>query len=219
MTNLPTKAERYDTLAALYADERFTNGHSDIVTRRFIEAVYWAYWTTGGSSWSAIGAALGMNPREADYHWGHVLREDAPRWEPSSFKTGCVHVLESGPRRGEKCGKSGLLRGRITCPETGQWEEPQWCSKHREPGRVALFREGQRDKSLDPEPHPNRGGLLPCYLNPKRRRWADFYREASFGGRWREPRIGVCADDWPTLEKVHLVVRRPKLTLILGDAS
>lgn len=214
---LPSRAERYDRLAEIRADERFIDGHSTTTVRDFIEAVYWAQWQQQGRGWRPIAAAMGCrsSPR---YYWQNLLREDLPRWEPPTSTTGCVHVLERGARAGSPCGKPPILTGKVTDPETGQWQPLGWCGKHREPGRAVLFREGQRDSSGDPIPHPNRGGLLPCYLNLSRAgTWVQQYESVHPG--WVPPALGVCADDWPALAKVHPVTRRPKLTLIVGDAS
>ena len=77
------RAERYDRLAALRTDERFTNGHSNVEVREFIEAVYWSQWTTGGSGWGSVRAHLGW--KHADSQWRMLLRDDLPRWEPHGW--------------------------------------------------------------------------------------------------------------------------------------
>ena len=216
------RAERYDRLAALRTDERFTHGHSNVEVREFIEAVYWSQWTTGRSGWAAIKAHLGW--KHIDSHWRMMLRDDLPRWEPHGWLDrldthGCEYVMTRGRRAGEPCGKYASLRFRITNPETGEWRSSAWCGQHRRDGDALFQHENARpDRGSEPTPHPNRGGILPCYLSLRDTSWEDKYREAA-GPGWEPPEVGVCADDWPTLTKVYLVVPRPKLTLILGDVS
>ena len=68
---IPTKAERYDRLAALREDERFINGHSTPETRDFIEALYWAEWLHPDSKdWVQVEPALGLGEDHdrADVH-------------------------------------------------------------------------------------------------------------------------------------------------------
>ena len=214
---MPKRAERYDRLAALRTDERFTNGHSDMAVREFIEAVYWSQWTTGDSGWAAIKTHLGR--RHIASHWRMLLRADLPRWEPFGGQPSCEHILTGGPRKGEECGKPRHLGFRITNPDNGEWRTSSWCSKHHDEGRSAQWREQHRaGRDNDPAPNPNRGGVLPCYLDLSNGgSWVDKYRAVQPG--WEPPKVGVCADAWPELAKVHPVTRRPKLALIVGDVS
>lgn len=218
---MPKRAERYDRLAALYADERFTNGHSTPSARQFIGAVYWSKWLTGHSRWSTIQAHMGWRG-PAGAAWRMLLCDDLPRFTSDGWphpQPLCEHVLTGGPRKGDSCGKPAKLRFRITDPTSGEWRTSGWCSKHYDEGLTVEWRENHRpDRDAAPTPHPNRGGVLPCYLTlSKGASWEDAYRWAS--PSWVPPEVGVCADDWPTLAKVRPVTRRPKLTLILGDIS
>ena len=217
--SLPSRAKRYDVLARLWSDDRFTNGHSDVEVRDFIERVYWYAWTR------QKGPAL---DNQAYYrylfdgnrrNWLRLLSFDRPRYEPNDpgFDGAvCEFVLTRGPRVGEPCGKRQTLRFRVTDPATGEWRWSMWCSQHREPGRAAQWHESHREgREHDPTPHPNRGGILPCYLDLSNgKKWETAYKEAH--RTWEPPAVGVCADGWDVLKKVHLVVRRPKLTLIVG---
>lgn len=219
---MPKRAGRYDRLAALRTDERFTNGHSDMAVREFIEAVYWSQWTTDRSGWAAVKAHLGW--RHTGSRWRMLLHADLPRWEPDGWLDrldthGCEYVMTRGRRAGEPCGKSASLRFRVTDPETGEWRSSAWCGQHRREGDAMYQHENARpDRGSEPTPHPNRGGVLPCYLSLRDTSWEDKYREAA-GPDWEPPKVGVCADAWPELAKVHPVTRRPKLTLIVGDVS
>ena len=220
--SLLEKAARYNEVEALYRDERFTNGHGRAVTRRFIEAVRWSTWIHGDQAWGHImgffdARDLGVNGR--GFWWSEIVRGDLPRWEPDGFPNvqgGCEHVLQAGPRQGGRCGKHPMFTGRVTDPETGHWRMSGWCSVHREPGRVVLYRESRRDKAHDPEPTPNRGGLLPCYLVLVEKTWEEEYRAVSHGS-WTLPTAGVCADDWP--DAPLTTVPRPRLTLVKGGLA
>lgn len=214
---MPERAARYDQIEAVLADERFTNGQGSVAVRDYIIAVLWAYWTVPeGDRRTAIVRHLGLGGH-ADMRWRSLLRDDTPRFEPPP-SPGCEHVLAGGPRKGERCGKRQALTFKVTDPETGEWRRSEWCAQHREPGRAAQWRESHRDKTSDATPHPNRGGLLPCYLTPDGSGWEERYRKVSPG--WEPPAVGICADDWPILTRTMPVTRpRPRLTLVMGDLA
>lgn len=218
--SMPSRASRYDRLAALYGDERFLRDDKTRRVRAFLEAVHW---------WSWERDDLGIPKRERggvpnEYlvarvpslrTWRDAFRDDAPRYMPPP-SIGCEHVLQSGPRAGQPCGRSAALSHRLTDPDTGEWRLAEWCAKHHELGRVAAWHEAHREgREGDPEPLPNYGGLIPCYLKSVRKiSWEDMYRRLV--PSWEPPKVGVCADDWAVLGRVHAPTRRPKLTLIIG---
>ena len=216
--SIKKRADRYDILEHLYSDDRFDTLDARFV-RSFIEAAFWVRWLHEKPLWRDVWRHMGRPSSHAN--WRAVVRADVPRWEPSG-EWSCEHILGAGPRRGEACGKNPRLSFRVTDPETGQWRFSGWCTKHVAEGQGVQWRESRRDKTNDPTPAPNRGGLLPCYMkSPDREHqdWEDVYRSVESG--FVKPAVGVCADGWPIMRRVHgeFEIRKPQLTLILGGSA
>lgn len=207
--SIPTRAQRFDMLAQLYDDERFTNGHSKPMVRNFIEAVHWAQWKANNSTWDTLLPILGWD--DGPGRWRELLWEDLPRWEPESYvlRRGCEQLLTRGPRQGQRCGQHPHNMFTVVDPTTGQPRASLWCRQHHDQGKAFLRTATQ---PVDP-PHPNRGGLLPCYLSADGQDWAQAYSQNA-PPTWEPPSVGVCADDWPWSQPT---TQRPKLTLIFGD--
>ena len=117
-------------------------------------------------------------------------------------------------RRSGLCGKRSSTRFRVTDPATGQWRMAGVCSRHDVFGReLRIAEKALRQAGGIPEPLPNTGGLLPCYLNWK---WPEMYAQASPG--WKPPRVGICADDWPVMARVT-EMEPPALALLEGGGE
>lgn len=146
------------------------------------------------------------------FRFWELVRSDLPRYEPESLHGdgGCRGWL---PRARRRCGKGATTAFRVTSPVDGTWELAGYCSAHRGEAEAAQAAERRRRQAGLPEPLPNRGGLLPCYLPWD---WEKNYRKAS--GSWEPPAVGIRADDWPTLAKVAKATAPapPKLTVMAG---
>ena len=186
---LPTRAERYDAIDRVYNDERFYNGHSTLHIRDFIIYTYQFYWSGRNTQdeWKAWTTPR-MGWHTYDYGWRRISREDAPRYfAPPNHR--CDHIMVSGKRPGERCGRNGNLVFTITDPATGVWRWSEWCSKHVAEGRTVKWREDRKISAANPPvPHPNVGGILPCYLALRDDRpWDEFYEWAS--PKWKRPAV------------------------------
>jgi hypothetical protein len=116
--------------------------------------------------------------------------------------------------RRETCGKAGNRSVNVPNPVDGTWRINWYCSAHRELREQVIAEQRALTQAGGiPEPLPNRGGLLPCYL---RWNWPDLYAAASPG--WKPPAVGIRADDWPTLAKVA-VLAPPEFTLVVGGET
>lgn len=221
----------FDRLDRLHSDERFTNGHSDLSVRGFIETWWWCRWeaTTHAEAWSRLstpgvlsrtyGRGGTSDKASVDYAIRSVYREDAPRWEPDSLDSwagGCEHILISGRRAGERCDRSSSISQRINHPD-GIWRIGKWCNAHRNENRAAARASQALTVDTLPEPTPNRGGLLPAYISATN--WPDLYTAHRHG--WKPPAVGINADDWPVMERVlaHVEPERPALRLIPGGIA
>lgn len=210
-------------LARVMADERFDDGrHKGYELRSFIVAYRWARFEGGDHEtiWARTKVLAGLTAH-GDNLTGHRLKElyraDAPRYEPASMtdwrQHRCTVPMMRGPRTGEPCGKRPDLTGRITDPDTGEWEIRGWCSRHRDIGERVLRYERTVPKR---EPYPNVGGLLPCYIRASN--WPDIYAAASYG--WKPPSVGIEADDWPVMRRVVAnAVLQPKFTALDGGGE
>jgi hypothetical protein len=84
-----------------------------------------------------------------------------------------------------------------------------YCHRlHAEQARIMYARE--RSLTNVPEPMPNSGGLLPCYIRANN--WPDVYVWAD--ASWTPPYVGICADDWPVMAKVA----KPPMTKVTLSA-
>jgi len=141
-----------------------------------------------------------------------LIRSDLPRYEPASIhrRNGCAAWL---PKARRTCGRGTRTGFRVTNPVDGTWEPVGYCSRHHEQSDAAWLAEQCRQQAGLPEPLPNRGGLLPCYLPWD---WMKNYRKAS--GNWTPPAVGIRADDWPVLAKVEAAdPNPPRLSVLTGD--
>lgn len=181
-------------LERLWTDERFTNGHSTTDVREFIEAILWALALDGDLWRDGMRARSGRGDTWSA--WAQrIYREDRPRWEPPSRKTWRCDVMLPIAKR--PCGRPGVS-GRVTDPNTGQWQIITRCTKHGRYSAAEFLREAALDRDKLPKPHPNRGGILPSYIRASN--WPDLYR--SVDSRWEPPAVGIVADDWPVMERV-----------------
>ncbi|HEX6359502.1 hypothetical protein [Actinophytocola sp.] len=220
--------QQYDDLCArLYTDPDLEPG-----TRELALAMAWAQLrdptrhTTNDSLMRRVGFLLG---RDRMGRWRHsqLFADDAPRYEPprAVHSGSCV-----GPRvrpyraRGAPpppaptgplvCGDRAQISVRERSPVTGQIVKVHWyCrrhAKHADTVREHLARAGE-----PPPPLPNKGGRLPRYFTPKG--LAKIY--ASVRPGWEPPIYGLCADDWPSDGLPVLVPKRPRLSLVVMEAS
>lgn len=222
--SLIEQSRRYNALEMIRTDPRFTNGHSTRAARDYIEAAFWAAWETAHlPHGEERNIAANRRIRAVLGRWDQLTsdslhRQDVPRYEPDTRRglIGCDHALASGPRRGESCGRSSSLTFRITDPSTGRWRLSGWCNSHKTAGWSAREEESVRDKSSDPVPAPNRGGVLPCYLKVRDGLdWVDVYRSVAFPG-WEPPKFGVVASEWPNTGEDW---PKPRLQLLTVDAD
>lgn len=206
----------HERVAAIYADPRFPDTDAGGETRALAVAMTWARYETRDID--DPGAYARTFTRHMGMTWEQVvrriIRDDAPRYEPPDdrWATPCPIVMRAGPRRGEPCGRRPNHSHRVTDPKTGQWTVGGWCSRHEDWARASYIAEQARMKAGGiPEPLPNRGGLLPCHVPLKG--WPDYYKAAMYS--WTPPRVGIRADDWPTLAKV-VEAEPPRLVLVAG---
>jgi hypothetical protein len=203
----------HDRLASVMADDRFT-----LPTRRgpdvrmFAVASIWALAERAPEPWERVSEILHM--RTWDDFWRYIAA-DAPRWEPEPWdhdgRCEAPMIRRDGP-----CGQRATLHltARVTSPQDGTWRIARYCKRHEDHARQAA----RADRLMVaagamPEPVPNTGGLLPCYLSWS---WPDQYARARPG--WKPPSYGVCADDWPVLAKVA-EMKPPELRALDGDGE
>lgn len=217
--SITQRAKAFDELERLWADARFASLHGPyagdlraVVTTFLLlqargERITWGDLhkrVTGGR----LGPALG--------YWARgILQSDLPRYAPPESRRGirCPVPKTRGRNAGQPCARSYATMSRVTNATTGEWELVGWCRDHELHHRAAAARE--RALTAVPEPLPNTGGLLPSYL--PRFDWREMYQKVD--ERWREPFVGIVADDWPVLAKTHTPpVGRPALTVV-PDAS
>lgn len=195
-------------LARVMADGRFSDGRrKGAELRAFIIAYHWARFEGGDQDdqWERTRELAGLTGNRDD---GWKLRQlygaDAPRFEPVGqepwHRPTCPVPMLAGPRTGEPCGKTGTLTFRRTDPVTGEWVNVGYCTRHKDIGDREYHRQRQQQAACPaPTPVPNTGGLLPCYIRATN--WPDIYTDACCG--WKPPPVGLAADDWPVLVKVH----------------
>jgi hypothetical protein len=213
------KLKLHTKLERIMADKRFEDGRSKgPELRALLIAYFWCQFdfSDRDARWQRTLELCGLtNERSGKPQLRELFRADAPRFEPwdrdAWRRIGCEMILIRGPRTGDKCGKNATCSFRVTEPDTGEWAIKGWCTNHSIEGdRVYRLERAQ----TFPEPLPNTGGLLPCYL--KASNWPDIYTAASYG--WKPPAIGIVADDWPTLRKVWVQLA-PQLTALDGDGE
>jgi hypothetical protein len=181
-----------DKLTKLWADDRFTEATR---VRDFINAwLITRYDLPHDEAFKETLRRLG----DRGHAWWGTVRDDAPRFDgmlgASKFRR-CPVPKTRGPYAGEPCGRSFARQTRVTNPATGEWTYQGWCRQHEQHWRTMAARE--RTLTNVPEPLPNRGGLLPCYIPASN--WPDVYVWAM--SHWKPPYVGICADDWPVMAK------------------
>lgn len=146
-----------------------------------------------------------------NFQFWELIRSDLPRYEPPAkpYGYGCEALL---PRAKRRCGRGTMVGFQVTNPVDGTWDLVGYCSRHRQEADAAHEAERRRRAAGLPEPLPNTGGLLPCYLPWD---WAKNYTKAD--SSWKPPPVGIRADDWPVLAKVEVAnPTPPKLRIVLG---
>jgi hypothetical protein len=196
-----------DLINRIHNDTRFA-----AELRTFAVTVVWVAHVDrrpAADRWQRVADLLGLN----NWRFWNLISTDAPRYEPASLhsRTGCAVPR---PRAGGPCGKSPQHTFRVTDPATGEWELAGFCSAHADYGdQVHRAEQELRAAGPLPEPMPNTGGLLPCYIHAS---WPDIYAQAR--GGWTPPRVGIRADDWPVMEQVA-AAEPPTFRLITGGGN
>lgn len=185
------------------ADLRF-NGLGRL--REFVVAALYLHYVTrrrkdiGG----AAARMLGMSTNE----YISTLAKDAPRYQPPW--EGDLLCPVPTPRK-PACHRRGTsISFRVTDPATGRWRMVGYCSRHSVQAQAEFQAERERVRAGLPEPVPNTGGLLMCYLLLKPKQIKRLYAQVSPG--WEPSGWGMCADDWP--QDAPGPVERPELTVV-----
>lgn len=186
----------HDVIARIYADDRFPPpGRFDGDLRMFAITITWVVGierTPKGERWKRVCEVMHLN----NFQFWEMIRSDLPRYEPESGSdTGRCEAPML--RREGVCGKSGNQSFTVTNPNDGTWRLVSYCTRHRDVANKVYAAERVRQEKGVPEPLPNRGGLLPCYINWD---WEANYRLAR--SSWEPPKVGIRADDWPVMAKV-----------------
>jgi hypothetical protein len=181
-------------LERLWADDRFDGPQRR--TRTFINTWLITRYSIPDHD-EAFKETLRRTGDDRQYGWWSLVRGDAPCYRAKEAnRYGCIIPKTRGINAGKPCGKSGTTF-RVTDPATGEWRMETYCrTLHADAGRIMYARE--RSLVNVPEPKPNHGGLLPCYI--KANNWPDLYVWAN--STWKPPYVGICADDWPVMAKV-----------------
>jgi hypothetical protein len=211
----------HERLDRLWSDDRFEQMRGGHDVRQLAEALIWASHRRVEDPGVWVARKLGHESWRSTMIL--VVAKDAPRYSPPDRPTygtagGCPVPKTRGPKKGEPCGRSPSTTQRRTDPATGQWEYAGYCREH-DAYSEALSRAEQilRQSGNVPEPAPNVGGLLPCHTWVSN--WPDLYARAAVA--WKPPKLGICADDWPTMAKVEqqATERRAKLAVVAAPAS
>lgn len=198
--------DTHELLSRAYADERLAGRAGPCVMRQFIVTVIWVcgWERPEGNRWARVAELVGF---PANLVWS-VFADDAPRYVPPRPDHGREPCEAPGIRK-PVCGRRSNQWFRVTNPADGTWRMAGYCDRHPAEARAAQAAERQlRASGTLPEPPPNTGGLLPCYV---RWDWEKWYRQAR--GNWMPPTAGICADDWIPAAAVKV----PRLSLIRGD--
>jgi len=219
--SLIQRAKAFDQIERLWADERFVamNGREADDLREFITVFLLQQARAGKITWRTLyeQATAGRYRAQIGYWQRSIIRADLPRYappEPRGYGRPCPVPKTRGKNAGQPCGRHYVVAHRVTDPETGEWQLTGWCRTHEAYSRAAIARE----KSLTnvPEPLPNTGGLLPSYL--PNYDWRLMYERAD--ERWKEPYVGIVADQWPVLAKTQTApVGKPALTSLDGGGD
>jgi hypothetical protein len=203
----------HNLIARIYKDDRFpaaTRLSGDL--RMFAITVTWVIGierSPKGDRMQRVADIMHLNNFQ---FWG-LIRSDLPRYEPP-------RISESGLceapmiRRDGLCEQNGTRSFHVTNPNDGTWRLVSFCTRHSDvASKVAMAERDRKAKGGLPEPLPNRGGLLPCYI---RWNWEKHYKQAR--SSWEPPKVGICANDWPVMAKVvdASSAPPPALKVILG---
>lgn len=203
-----------DMISRAYTDTRFDVDHNTRKVRTLAVTTLWMMYVERPPSaefWNRVRMIMGLT----SIGFKLLIAADAPRYEPPDLhtRTGC---LAPKARGGGVCGRSPQTTFQVTDPETGRWRLAGFCFRHRDYGDQVHRAERAVDASSIPEPVPNTGGLLPCYIGLRGGGWPDLYAWASSG--WKPPAVGIRADDWPVMEKV-VAAKPPALRVIIGGVE
>ncbi|MFI7691738.1 hypothetical protein ACIBQ6_21905 [Nonomuraea sp. NPDC049655] len=204
-----------DDISQAMKDPRFPPAtHRDGDLRMFAVTAIWVLGVERaprGRRIQRVCEVMGLDNRQ---FW-QLIRSDLPRYEPrrkSWDEGGCVVML---PRAKRPCGRAMASGFNVTNPVDGTWELTSYCLRHREEARAALAAEERRQQAGVPEPLPNTGGLLPCYLPWD---WMKNYTKAD--SSWKPPKVGIRADDWPVLARVEMAdPTPPRFKVVLGGVG
>jgi hypothetical protein len=203
--------DTHELIGRAYDDPRLTVQAGGCDLRSFVVTVTWVLgWERPeGNAWERVLDLTGM--QQPAMLW-YVFSDDAPRYEPprGDSRESC----EAPGVRKPACGRRGYLSFRVTNPVDGTWRMARYCARHEAEAQAARTAERVlRASGTLPEPRPNRGGLLPCYV---RWNWEERYAQARPG--WKPPAAGICADDWEQAAGPK-PPQPPRLSLIRGDGS
>jgi hypothetical protein len=188
----------HDLIARIYADDRFpppSRLGGDL--RMFAITITWVIGIERkpkGERVKRVAEVMHLN----NFQFWELIRSDLPRYEPPrSSESGLCEAPMI--RREGLCGQNGTRSFHVTNPHDGTWRLVSFCTRHGDvASKVAAAERDRKAKGGLPDPLPNRGGLLPCYI---RWNWPAHYEEAAIGD-WKPPKVGICADDWPVMAKV-----------------
>lgn len=202
------------SIARAYADDRFPSPRGLSCDLRMLTVTI--LWVVGiertpkGERWTRVCEAMHLD----NYRFWQAIREDVPRYEPSRWDYQGGACEAPMIRREGTCGRTSVRSFRTTDPSDGTWRMAGFCNRHTDWYQQAYAAERARMQAGGiPEPLPNTGGLLPCYVNWN---WPANYAQAKPG--WKPPRVGICADDWPVMAKVAGMAP-PALSLIAGEGE
>jgi hypothetical protein len=185
----------HDHIARIYADDRFPPADHFGDLRMLAITITWVLSVERapkGERFRRVCEVMHLD----NFSFWELIRVDLPRYEP---ERGSDTGLCEAPmiRREGACGKHGMQGFHVTNPNDGTWRLVSYCSRHRDVADKVYAAERERKQKGVPEPLPNRGGLLPCYV---RWNWEKNYKLAR--SSWEPPKVGICADDWPVMAKV-----------------
>ncbi len=201
-------------LARAYADPRFPAPSATGDVRMFIVNAIWVAGIERVPDGGWYTRMCELLPRGSDGFW-RAVAEDAPRFEPDDVKRTWGGPCPAPMVRRAACGKPGKIRVRVADPADGTWHYDWYCRKHEEAATAEMTRQQTlRATGVIPEPMPNRGGVGPSYLSWS---WPEQYVRARPG--WEPPSVGICADDWPVMERVTPAPRKPSLVALPGEGQ
>lgn len=205
----------HDHIARIYADDRFPpkRGSLGVDLRLLALTMTWVVSVEKPAKvWKRVYEVAHLDERR--FRW--TIEQDVPRYEPPSGRSVMGECEAPMIRRAGECGKRGSTSFRVTDLRDGTWRMASFCARHWQYGEDAHATDRARVAAGGiPEPMPNAGGLMPCYISwPS---WPDAYAWAA-PSRWTPPRAGIRADDWPTMAKV-IASEPPRLAVLDGGGQ